>query len=307
MTTGNITPQQVAETSLNHSCIKLVDNTYGELILPRVFNSPSKAIYELEVVINEKFICKSITLDKIASTWTYKEYVQEGNITVDDVYVEFNENEEIALNVENLRDTLTGDIAEDVTEFPNGGRIKTELDKWVPETRKVNGHALTEDIIIEASDISGAVPNTLKVCGHPLTTDITLSVRDVGLLSKTDTINGHSMGSDFWFTWDDLGDKAKHVYAHHICLSDSNSVFTTFIILDNTSTAYTTKADIGKALSRWHSIDTNALKACGVQGGYAHYCLVYGTSTGALYYRNTSGGWGNGNWNKYTDKVLQLF
>lgn len=51
----------------------------------------------------------------------------------------------------------------------------------VPQTRKVNGYALSSDLTLNASDV-GAVPTTRKLNGIALTSDITLNADDVGAL-----------------------------------------------------------------------------------------------------------------------------
>lgn len=51
----------------------------------------------------------------------------------------------------------------------------------VPQTRKVNGYALSGDLTLNASDV-GAVPTTRKLNGIALTSDITLNADDVGAL-----------------------------------------------------------------------------------------------------------------------------
>lgn len=56
------------------------------------------------------------------------------------------------------------------------------LDKSVPNTRKINGKALTSDITLTASEMN-AVPTTRKVNGKALSADITLSASDVKALS----------------------------------------------------------------------------------------------------------------------------
>lgn len=61
----------------------------------------------------------------------------------------------------------------------------------VPNTRKVNGKALSSDITLTATDV-GAVPTTRKVNNKALSQDITLSASDVGAIpaSQKGTANG---------------------------------------------------------------------------------------------------------------------
>ena len=49
----------------------------------------------------------------------------------------------------------------------------------VPETRKVNNHALDADVTVTAADV-GAVPTSRTVNSKPLSADITLTASDVG-------------------------------------------------------------------------------------------------------------------------------
>lgn len=63
----------------------------------------------------------------------------------------------------------------------------------VPTSRKINGHDLTTDVTLTASDV-GAVPTSRTVNGKALSSDVSLSASDVSALSndRTITINGVS-------------------------------------------------------------------------------------------------------------------
>ncbi|HPU18197.1 MAG TPA: hypothetical protein PLZ27_05975, partial [Bacillota bacterium] len=82
------------------------------------------------------------------------------------------------------------------------GKVRSKESTWdgkqdalgftpVPDTRKVNGKALSSDITLGAADI-GAVPTTRKVNNKALSQDITLSASDVGAIpaSQKGTANG---------------------------------------------------------------------------------------------------------------------
>lgn len=74
----------------------------------------------------------------------------------------------------------------------------------VPTTRKVNGKALSGDIILAASDISGVVPDTRKINTKPLSGNITLTASDVGAVPTTRTVNGKALSSNIKLTASDL-------------------------------------------------------------------------------------------------------
>ena len=67
--------------------------------------------------------------------------------------------------------------------------IQADIDTRVPVTRKVNGHALSQDIDLTPADL-GAVPDTLEINGHALDEDINLTPADLGAVPDTRTING---------------------------------------------------------------------------------------------------------------------
>ena len=80
--------------------------------------------------------------------------------------------------------------------------------KAVPNTRKVNEKALTEDITLLPSDI-GAVPTTRKINNKALATDISLTASDVGAVPTTRTVNGKPLSENVILTYNDVGAVSK--------------------------------------------------------------------------------------------------
>lgn len=74
----------------------------------------------------------------------------------------------------------------------------------VPDTRTVNGKALSADISLSASDVS-AVPTTRTVAGHALSADVTLDASDVSAVPTTRTVNGNALSSDVTLDASDVG------------------------------------------------------------------------------------------------------
>lgn len=274
MASGSISPASVVDTEFNHSCIKIVDETYGELTLPRVFNSPSRAIYELEVIVDEKFICRSVTVDKNTNTWTYAELNPLNNVKLDDEYLKLNADKEVSLDVDKTKEALDGTITSGDINFPTGGTIYTKLTSYVPQSRKINGKALTDDMTLEGTDISGAVPETRTVNGHALDSDITLSCSEIGLVPNTRKINGKALSSDITISWSDIKD-LKHVYAHHINWSTSASDIINFTLINNSSSALTGYYDIAKALyNAGYKSSDKCLYASGIYNKTKYYSQV---------------------------------
>lgn len=74
-----------------------------------------------------------------------------------------------------------------------GDCVAPDLSGLVPNTRKINGMPLTEDITIEVKpDLSGLVPTTRKINGMSLTGDITLNAASVSAVGTSGnyTISG---------------------------------------------------------------------------------------------------------------------
>ena len=76
--------------------------------------------------------------------------------------------------------------------------------KAVPNTRKVNGKALTGDISLSSSDV-GAVPTTRTVNNKALSTDISLTASDVGAVPTSRTVNGKPLSENITLTYSDVG------------------------------------------------------------------------------------------------------
>lgn len=76
--------------------------------------------------------------------------------------------------------------------------------KAVPNTRKVNGKALTGDISLSSSDV-GAVPTTRTVNNKALSTDISLTASDVGAVPTSRTVNGKPLSGNVTLTYSDVG------------------------------------------------------------------------------------------------------
>jgi hypothetical protein len=73
----------------------------------------------------------------------------------------------------------------------------------VPTTTTVNGHALSSNVTVTASDVS-AVPTTTTVNGHALSSNVTVSASDVGAVPTSTTVNGHALSSNVTVTAADV-------------------------------------------------------------------------------------------------------
>lgn len=85
-----------------------------------------------------------------------------------------------------------------LTPFSSGGS-----GSYVPLTRTVNGHALSSNVTVTASDV-GAVPTSTTINGHALTGNITLTTTDTGGVPSATTINGHALTSNITLTSTDV-------------------------------------------------------------------------------------------------------
>lgn len=86
----------------------------------------------------------------------------------------------------------------------------------VPNTRTVNGHALSSNVSVTAADV-GAPPTSTTVNGHALSGNVSVTASDVGLGSVenaaastlyvplTRTVNGHALSSNVSVTAADVG------------------------------------------------------------------------------------------------------
>ncbi len=108
-------------------------------------------------------------------------------------------------NVENPHKVTAAQVhARPDTWMPTAADVHARADTWmpsaadvgaVPVTRKVNGHALSEDVTLGASDVN-AVPTTRKVNGHALSEDVTLGAGDVNAVPTTRKVNGKALAAD---------------------------------------------------------------------------------------------------------------
>lgn len=90
------------------------------------------------------------------------------------------------------------------TKFAAGDHVHPTDTSRVPTTRKVNGHALSADISLTASDVE-AVPTTRTINDKALSEDITLGASDVGAVPTTRKVNGHALNADVTVTASDIG------------------------------------------------------------------------------------------------------
>lgn len=74
----------------------------------------------------------------------------------------------------------------------------------VPTSRTINGHALTSNVVVDATDV-GAVPLTRKINNISLISDITLVAADLNAVPTTRTINGKNLGSNITLSASDVG------------------------------------------------------------------------------------------------------
>lgn len=75
----------------------------------------------------------------------------------------------------------------DATVLARLNRIDPLATNAVPSTRTVNGHPLSSNITITASDV-GSVPTSTTINGYPLSSNITLTKTDIGLSNVTNDI-----------------------------------------------------------------------------------------------------------------------
>ncbi|MGD1335027.1 phage tail protein [Vibrio harveyi] len=154
----------------------------------------------------------------------------------------------LALIKNRISSSLSGDRDDYALSESAGKALKEGLDGAVPNTRKVNGHALSADISLNAADVgalpdstsipdtSNLVPNTRKVNGHALSADISLNAADVGalpdstsipdtsnLVPNTRKVNGHALSADISLNAADVG-----------ALPDSTSIPDTSNLVPNT-------------------------------------------------------------------------
>lgn len=74
----------------------------------------------------------------------------------------------------------------------------------VPITRKVNGHELSSDVILDADDIE-AVPNSRTINNQSLSNDIVLTPDDINSVPITRTVNNKPLSNDIVLNANDIG------------------------------------------------------------------------------------------------------
>lgn len=78
------------------------------------------------------------------------------------------------------------------------------VSSFVPVERKVNGHALSEDVTLTFDD-TGSVPTGRTINLKPLSSDITLEPVDVGAVPTGRKVNGKTLEQDITLVPDDVG------------------------------------------------------------------------------------------------------
>jgi len=85
-----------------------------------------------------------------------------------------------------------------------GSIFNVDLSGYVQETRKINGHSLSSDVVLTAADVS-AVPTTRTINNKSLAANVELTASDVGAVPTTRTINGHALSSNVTLSAADVG------------------------------------------------------------------------------------------------------
>ena len=85
-----------------------------------------------------------------------------------------------------------------------GSMFSVDLSGYVPSTRKVNNHALSDDVVLTAADV-GAVPTTRTINNKSLSANVELTASDVGAVPTSRTVNGHALSSNVTLTAADVG------------------------------------------------------------------------------------------------------
>ncbi|MBE6722010.1 MAG: DUF2479 domain-containing protein [Ruminococcaceae bacterium] len=107
-----------------------------------------------------------------------------------------------------------------------GGGITQDLAdaRYVQQTRKVNGKALSSDITLAASDV-GAVPVTLTINGHALSANLVLTKADIGLGNVDNTADGSkTVNRSCYAYYHDLGMELHDYYIGTFAPSGTASV-----------------------------------------------------------------------------------
>ena len=110
---------------------------------------------------------------------------------------------------------------------PSATKVLAETCEWVelpaagvPTSRTINGHALSANVTLTASDVGadpagaaaavsttsiGAVPTSRTVNGHALSSNVTVTAADVGAPPTSRTVNGYALSADVTLASADVG------------------------------------------------------------------------------------------------------
>ena len=137
-------------------------------------------------VVNLAFVLPSGAMGTITSIAKTGSTTVDGRV-VDTYTITCSDGNSYTIQITNGKDgTGTGDMERSVYDPNNAvGSVTGGIPAWgVPQTRKVNGKALTTDITLSSTDI-GAVPTTRTINGLALSTNLTLSTVFTTTLSST--------------------------------------------------------------------------------------------------------------------------
>jgi len=95
--------------------------------------------------------------------------------------------------------TING-VSKNLSSNPS---FTVEAEAGVPATRMINGHALSDDVTLTASDV-GAVPTTRTVNSKALSSDISLTASDVGAVPTSRTVNGKALSANISLSSSDV-------------------------------------------------------------------------------------------------------
>ena len=133
--------------------------------------------------------------------------------------------------------TISGDVnlTEGANYKINGSTINAAFFNAVPTSRTINGHTLSQDVTITASDIIDAVPTSRTVNNNQLDRDITLTAIDVGAVPITRTINNNQLNNDIILTATDVGavpasDVSTNGGANKVMKTDGSGDLTTGLL-----------------------------------------------------------------------------
>ena len=131
-------------------------------------------------IVNLAFTLPAGAMGTITSITKTGSTTIDGHV-VDTYTVTCSDGSQFTFTITNGKDGLgTGDMEQSDYD-PNGtvksagGIVSYVSANYVPQTRTVNGKALTSNITLSSSDISGVVPTNRTINGVALTADVTLS------------------------------------------------------------------------------------------------------------------------------------